>query len=200
MKCSIFVAALLISACQPAAQDNQAGNEAADETFADAGDVAGPIPPGTAPGSLPTTPPASDDDAPPPAGDDDAGPAPDPDPAPPPPAPVPADCPILGSRNWAAFINAMPGPNARPRLIVTGQVTTPTAGYRPVLRLGQIMQSQPVRVNVRLNPNPPSGGAAAVVTRHDVRGSWPMAPPVGAVTIRCGSKVLARINNVETAR
>ena len=34
------------------------------------------------------------------------------------------DCPITSSSDWTAWVNAMPGPNAGPRLIVTGKVVT----------------------------------------------------------------------------
>ena len=36
------------------------------------------------------------------------------------------DCGIVGSSDWTAWVNAMPGPNARPTLIVTGKVTVPS--------------------------------------------------------------------------
>jgi hypothetical protein len=120
-------------------------------------------------------------------------------------AAVPADgaaageCPIAGSSDWAAWVNAMPGPNAQPSLIVTGKVTVPTGGYRPHLELEQVAQSYPVQVFARLHPNPPTQAATQALVTHDVRGRWPMSPPVGSVTIRCGGEVLARISPVETA-
>ena len=120
-------------------------------------------------------------------------------------AAVPADgttageCPIAGSSDWAAWVNAMPGPDARPSLIVTGKVTVPTGGFRPQLDLEQVAESHPVQVFARLHPNPPTGGATQAIVTHEVRGEWPMSPPVGSVTVRCGGQVLARISPVETA-
>lgn len=108
-------------------------------------------------------------------------------------------CPIVGSSDWAAWINAMPGPNARPALIVTGKVTVPTGGYRFAWRDMRVMESYPVQIAIELEAIPPVGGATQAIVTHDVRGQWPMSPPVGSVTVRCGGQTLARISPVETA-
>ncbi len=109
-------------------------------------------------------------------------------------------CPIIGSADWAAWVNAMPGPNAQPTLIVTGKVTVPTGGYRFAWRDMRVMESYPVQISVDLEAIPPQGGATEAVVTHDVRGQWPMSPPVGSVTIRCGGQTLAAISPVETAQ
>ena len=93
----------------------------------------------------------------------------------------------------------MPGPGPRPNLVVSGRVTVPTGGYRPVLQMGPIAESYPVQVTVLLQPNPPAGGATQAVVTHDVRGTWPMQKPVGSVTVRCGGRTLAHISPVSTA-
>ena len=108
-------------------------------------------------------------------------------------------CATIGSSDWAAWVNAMPGPNARPTLIVTGKVTVPTGGYRFGWRDMRVMESYPVQVAVELDAIAPAGPATQAVVTHDVRGQWPIDPPVGSVTIRCGDRVLARIAPVETA-
>lgn len=121
---------------------------------------------------------------------------------PPPPSQGPAgsmECGIIGSSDWAAWVNAMPGPNARPTLIVTGKVTVPTGGYRFEWRDMRVMESYPVQVAVELEAIPPAGAAAQAVVIHEVRGQWPISPPVGALTVRCGDTVLVRISPVETA-
>lgn len=118
-----------------------------------------------------------------------------------PPSPQASDadaCPIAGSSDWAAWINAMPGPNARPTLIVTGKVTTPTGGYTIGWGDVRVMESHPVQVVAELRPVPPAGGATQAVMTQDVRGQWPMAAPVGSVTVRCGNQTLATISPVET--
>ncbi len=93
----------------------------------------------------------------------------------------------------------MPGPGARPTLIVTGKVTVPTSGYHFAWGDPRVMESYPVQVALELRAHPPAGPAAPVVTTYDVRGEWPMSPPVGSVTVRCGDMVLASISPVGTA-
>ena len=114
--------------------------------------------------------------------------------------PVGLACPIIGSSDWAAWVNAMPGPNARPTLIVTGKVTVPTGGYRwawasPI----RVMESYPVQAVAELQVITPAGGATQAIVTHEVRGQWPISPPVGSMTVNCGDRVLARIAPVETA-
>lgn len=116
-----------------------------------------------------------------------------------PPPVTPAQCPITGSSDWAAWVNAMPGPRARPTLIVTGKVTVPTGGYRVEWADFRVAESYPVQIFGDLRVIPPSGGAIQVVTTHDVRGDWPTDQPVGSVTIRGGDRLLARISPVEIA-
>lgn len=110
------------------------------------------------------------------------------------------ECGIVGSSDWAAWVNAMPGPAARPTLIVTGKVTVPSGATRVEWGDIRVMESYPLQVVAALRTTEPSGtaGAPVVVTR-DVRGEWPIDPPVGALTLRCGDRVLARIAPVETA-
>jgi hypothetical protein len=118
---------------------------------------------------------------------------------PPQQAPGAAKCAITASSDWAAWVNAMPGPNAKPTLIVTGKVTIPTGGYRFEWRDMRAMESYPVQVAVELEAIPPANGATQAVVTQEVRGQWPIDPPVGSLTVRCGGTVLARISPVETA-
>ena len=108
-------------------------------------------------------------------------------------------CQIIGSSDWRAWVSAMPGPNARPTLIATGKVTVPTGGYRFAWRDVRVMESYPVQVVAELEVIPPTGGATQAIVTHDVRGQWPMSPPVGSLTISCGGRTLAVISPIETA-
>lgn len=109
------------------------------------------------------------------------------------------DCPIIRSGDWRAHVDAMPGPNDNPRLIVSGNVTVPTGGYKLALRMGQVAESYPVQVTVYLDAVPPKGPATQALETREVRGSWRSEERVGLVTVRCGSRVLAQVSNVETA-
>lgn len=119
-----------------------------------------------------------------------------------PPPPDMDSCPIVSSRDWRAWVNAMPGPDARPTLHVSGTVVAPTAGYRIEFRPNLLVrESYPVQVVATLQPFPPSGPAAQVLTTHDVRWQWPLTSgPVGSVTIECGDRQIARIEPVAVAR
>lgn len=114
--------------------------------------------------------------------------------------PVRTACPVVGASDWAAWINGMPGPNARPTLIITGKVTVPTGGYRFAWGDMRVMESYPVQVAVTLEAIPPDGAATQAIVTHDVRGQWPISPPVGSFTVHCGDRVLARISPVEIAQ
>jgi len=112
-----------------------------------------------------------------------------------------SDCPITASRDWTAWVNAMPGPNAGPRLVVSGKVATATGGYHvgfdPDL---QIRESYPAQASVTLRvADPETDNNTQAVVTHEVRWDWPLGQPVGSVTIRCGDKTLAQIEKVQTA-
>ena len=63
----------------------------------------------------------------------------------------------------------------------------------------RVMESYPVQVSVELIPVPPGGYASDALVEHEVRGEWPMRPPVGSVTITCGDHVLGWVSPVPTA-
>ena len=179
MRAIVTIYAVILAAC---AGERETGNRA---ERADAGAVtdAGPVANGSAAAASDPDVPVSSDD--PPAASPTDGPSP--------------NCPVTESSGWQAHVDAMPGPNSNPRLIVSGQVTVPTGGYRLSLRMGQVAESYPVQVTVYLDATPPSGMATQALVTHNVRGSWPSEERVGSVTVRCGSRVLARIDNIETA-
>ena len=109
------------------------------------------------------------------------------------------DCPILDSSDWAAWVDAMPGPGSQPRLMVSGQVRVPSGGYRAHFSDMRVAESYPVQVFIDLVVTPPSRPAAQAITTIDLRGEWPIAPPVGSLTIRCGRQVIGRIDEIVTA-
>jgi hypothetical protein len=113
--------------------------------------------------------------------------------------PAPGKCPLIGSSNWRAWVNAMPGPGARPTLIVTGSVTVPSGGWDFIWRDARVMESYPVQVAIGIEPLIPQGPATQAVTTREVRYEMPIEPPVASVTVRCGDAILARIAPVETA-
>jgi len=116
--------------------------------------------------------------------------------------PLPPECLITSSREWTAWVNRMPGPGgARPMLVVTGKVVTPTGGFQVAFdpRM-QVRESYPAQAFVTLQVANP-GGAPASQTQitHEVRWEWPLNQPVGSVIVRCGDKTLAEITRIQTA-
>ena len=114
--------------------------------------------------------------------------------------PAPGPCPIVGSRDWTAHINAMPGPNAQAKLIVSGTVQAPTGGhsfaFEPYL---QIRESYPAQAFATLVVTQPGGPATQAVTTHDLRWEWPVTQEIGSIEIRCGSDTLATISPLQRA-
>lgn len=108
-------------------------------------------------------------------------------------------CGATGASDWTAWVNAMPGPGARPTLIATGKVTVPTGGNRFEWGDLRVMESYPVQIVAELRTIPSEGAATQATVTHDVRGEWPIDPPVGSFTLRCGDMVLAQVSPVETA-
>ena len=132
----------------------------------------------------------------------------------PPPAPYPPSgayppgpgasmerpCPIATSSNWQAHVNAMPGPNAGPKLIVTGKILTTSPGYRlefdPKLQIRKGYQAQAFAT---LIVTPPAAGVPQALYSQDIRWEWPLRQPIGSVEIRCGSETLATLSPVQSA-
>jgi hypothetical protein len=122
-------------------------------------------------------------------------------PLPPPDAPAPGvgDTPCYGStRDWRAWVDAMPGPQ-RPGLIVTGTVTTPTGGHRTVLTLGPTTRSEPPLQFVNLEIRAMGEIVTTAVTTEEVRARFPALPRYGAVIILCNGREVGRVSPVETA-
>ena len=110
-----------------------------------------------------------------------------------------SSCPILESSEWTGWIDAMPGPNRQAHLIISGKLRVPTGGYRAYFSDMRIAESYPVQIFVDLAVTPPTGGATQAITAIDVRGEWPIAPPVRSITIRCGGQMIGRIDEIVTA-
>lgn len=115
-------------------------------------------------------------------------------------APV-ASCPVIESRDWAAWVNAMPGPGASKELIATGQVTMPTPGYALTLTAGMADRSATPTQQLILTAVPPTGMVPQVLTTQAVRYQGPaISMNYRAVRIMCGGNMLSEIADVPVAR
>jgi hypothetical protein len=119
-----------------------------------------------------------------------------------PPKPVPvASCPVIESRDWAAWVNAMPGPAATKELIVTGQVTLPTPGYTVTLAAGMADRSATPVQQLILTATAPSGVVPQVLTTQPVRYQGPaISMQYRGIRIMCGGTMLTEIADVPVAR
>lgn len=118
----------------------------------------------------------------------------------PPPA-VSDGCAAYESRNWQAYINAMPGPNAQRVLHIMGEVDMPTPGYSVELIAGPADRAQPPGLRFRLATQAPGGMVTQVITATQVRYAEPTPySAIREITIGCGDRTLATITDVPVAR
>jgi hypothetical protein len=107
------------------------------------------------------------------------------------PDPVYTPCRIAGSSDWRAEIDTSAGEGAR--LLVSGKVTVPSGGFALALERSYVEKLDPPRQQVILRATPPEGGATQAVVTGDVTASFPVDDDIGAVSVRCGDKILAVI-------
>lgn len=113
------------------------------------------------------------------------------------PPPQATACPVIESKAWAAWVNAMPGPGATRELFVTGEVVLPMPGYHIALTAGATDKSATLILNV----TPPSGMVAQVLTTESVRYQGPaISMQYRGVRIMCGGKMLTEITDVPVAQ
>ncbi|MEM9725889.1 MAG: hypothetical protein AAF909_10545 [Pseudomonadota bacterium] len=112
-----------------------------------------------------------------------------------------AVCPVIESRDWAAWVNAMPGPDSVPTLHVSGMATLPTPGYRAEWRVGPADRRLPPAQTLELTLTAPDGFVAQVLSETELRFEAPATyPEYRAVVVRCGGVVLAEIDEVTVAQ
>jgi hypothetical protein len=109
-------------------------------------------------------------------------------------------CYAVSSSGWSAHVERLPDrhnrPLLKPTLIVTGQVTVPSAGYDVSLDLGPVQRLDAPVQQILLRTTPPTDPAAQEPTIVNVRGAFPARKRYGAVTIRCGDGTMAIIKPV----
>ena len=116
--------------------------------------------------------------------------------------PRPSSCAVIESRNWQAWINAMPSvPPGGPTLIVTGELVLPTPGYKAVLSAGAADRSATPVQELILTLTPPDGPVAQVLTPTPERYEDPaLSLQYGGVRILCGGAMLTEFTDVMVAR
>ncbi len=114
---------------------------------------------------------------------------------------VPANgCAAYASRDWQAWINAMPGPGAKPTLHIKGEVDMPTPGWSVELVEGPADRMQPPGLRFRLKTEKPDGMTTQVITPTEVRYAKPTPySQIREIFITCGDETLATISDVPVA-
>ena len=108
-----------------------------------------------------------------------------------------AACPA--TRGWVAWVNAMPGPNMVPTLIVEGEVELP-AGTRAVLEQGPLDRMLPPAQRFALRIAPVNAGGDHAGGWRKVRAEVaPAQTSYRAVLIGCNGQALAEITGVTRA-
>ena len=114
---------------------------------------------------------------------------------------VTVDCPVISSRNWHAWIDAMPGIGAGPTLHVTGEVELPTPGYTISWREGPLDRRSPPTQHLDLVLEAPTGIVVQVLTTATAHyRARALARSYRSIRIGCGSQTLAIIDDVTTVQ
>ena len=112
---------------------------------------------------------------------------------------VSVTCSTLQVENWAAWINAMPGPGASRKLMVTADVTLPSEGYEIALLPGRADRSMKPVQQLNLEINSPKAPIDPTNVTQQIRFEGPaIAPTYRAISIICDGEEIARIEDPET--
>lgn len=113
-------------------------------------------------------------------------------------SPAPPACPVIDSRDWSAWIDAQPGPDAARRLHVRGEVDLPTPGFQAVWRLGPADRRRIPSQILDLTFQPPEGMVIQVVSSERLAfETHALYPGYASIKIRCGDLLIAEIAPVE---
>ena len=99
------------------------------------------------------------------------------------------------TRNWVAWVDAMPGPGKETRLIVEGEVDLPT-GRAAALVPGPTDRMSPPGQRFALELSPGAGAGGWQKVRGELK---PSLIAYHAVIVGCAGETLARIEDVPTA-
>ena len=122
--------------------------------------------------------------------------------------PVPEEtfshCDAAASGSWTAQIESYRTdhgvPLTRYNLVVAGEVTVPSGGYRVWLEEGPLLDIEPRTQQILVRTDPPNEGATMALVAHKVRGAFPAKKNVGEVVVRCGDGTVAVVPVTPLAR
>lgn len=118
-----------------------------------------------------------------------------PPPEPPPTVPPPPPCPVVASSNWRASIDAMPGPDSVPTLVVVGSVRLAGAGW--AWTWGGLSRSKSAGGEVWVALDFVATNGRQPPPQQVVHGSWQAPRGLRAVEVRCRGTTVARMARIE---
>lgn len=106
-------------------------------------------------------------------------------------------CPVTESKDWQAWVNAMPGPG-EPKLNITGNVTFSKPGITALFSLGPLDRRMPPSQRIIMTA---VKSAETLEATQTLSASLPaLAKSYRSIIIVCGDDVLASITDVEIAQ
>lgn len=109
------------------------------------------------------------------------------------------DCPVIGSQNWTAWIDAQPPGPAR--LHIRGETVLPTPGYTASWRVGAADRMMPPGQHMHLSFTAPGGIVAQVLTTEEVGFEGDATyPEYRVIFVQCGDRQLAEITEIPIAQ
>lgn len=111
-----------------------------------------------------------------------------------------AECAVLDSRDWQAWIDRMPGPDASPTVHVIGKVDVRSGGYTFNWDVGPMDRSMTPALNLELIPVAPTEPATMAIATEEVHYTGPLAgSSYSRVTITCAGQTLGEITEITDA-
>jgi len=108
-----------------------------------------------------------------------------------------ADCPVSATSNWVARLRKLPGADGKVALVIAGDVTLPTPGWKASWREGPADRAMPPAQYFDVSFERPDGMVAQVITTERISYQADARyPAYRKIVIRCGSRVLAEIGDV----
>lgn len=113
-------------------------------------------------------------------------------------AAVPEPCNVIASRDWEAWVNKMPGPDASPKVHVVGKVDVATPGYTFSWTVGPMDRSATPVLRLRLTATKSDGMVNQVITTEEVKYEGPVpGTGVRGVIITCGTVQIGEVKDVQ---
>lgn len=114
-------------------------------------------------------------------------------------APVTDPCNVLAARDWEAWINRMPGPDAAPTVHVVGKVEVATPGYSFDWVVGPTDRSATPALRLRLVATKPDSMVNQVITTEEVKYEGPvLGAGISRVIIGCGTVTIGEVKDVQS--